>query len=122
MLRQKQRSLVLDNTYLEKAIFGLFQISISNLITNKVQLAKNFHIQPSEIDNMTMWEYELFMKELNEIVKKENKEQTDEINKYDIKGMRRMTNPNNISKMTNSKLPSNISSIKMPSINGMKFK
>ena len=55
---------VFDNS-IEKAIFSLFRIDVINLIRNKVSLAKNFHIQPSELEIMPMWEYELFMDELN---------------------------------------------------------
>ena len=56
----------------------LFMINIEGLVRNKVALAKNFHIQPSEIDKMSMWEYEMFMKELNEQVKEENDKQQGE--------------------------------------------
>lgn len=116
MSLQRQRSLVLDNTYMEKVLFGLFQISIVNLISNKVQLAKNFHIQPSEIDKMCMWEYELFMKELNDVVKKENKEQKDEMDKYHVKDVQKMTNSKNMNNMMNPKMPD----FKMPSIGSFK--
>lgn len=120
MLRQKQRSLVLDNTHLERVIFNLFQIDIANLISNKVSLAKNFHIQPSEIDKMTMWEYEMFMKELNEVVKKENKDQQAEMDKYHIGDIQKMTNPNNMRKMANPPAP-NFSNMKMPSLSSIKL-
>lgn len=115
MSLQRQRSLVLDNTYLEKVIFSLFQINVRNLIINKAQLAKNFHIQPSEIDNMKMWEYEMFMQELNEIVKNENKDQQKEMDKYHLGDVQKMTNPKNMSKMMNPKIP-DMSQVKMPSI------
>lgn len=117
---QKQRSLVLDNTYLEKVIFSLFQINIRNLIINKAQLAKNFHIQPSEIDRMMMWEYEMFMQELNEIVKSENKEQQKEMDKYHLGDVQKMANPKNMNKMMNPKMP-DMSQVKMPSIGSIKF-
>lgn len=103
--------MVLDNTYLEEVILSLFHINVANLIINKVQLAKNFHIQPSEIDKMAMWEYELFMKELNKIVKKENKDQQDEQSKYNVK---KMTNPNNMRQFAQQ------NGIKIPSMSSMK--
>lgn len=59
--------------YMEYVIFSLWKIDIKNYIKNKASLAKSFHIQPSEIDKMTMWEYELFMNQLNGIVEEENK-------------------------------------------------
>jgi hypothetical protein len=105
----------MDNSYIEKAIISLWMINIENLVTNKVHLAKNFHIQPSEIDKMTMWEYEMFMKTLNEVVKEENKKQKDEMEKYDIDSYKKMANPSNMNKMMNPTMP------KMPSMNMPKF-
>ena len=63
---------VLDNSYIESALFSLFKIDIINYIKVKSILAKEFHIQPSEIDKMPAWEYELFMREINTLVKEEN--------------------------------------------------
>ena len=122
----EQRSLVLDNNHLERAILGLFHINVMNLIVNKVQLAKNFHVQPSEIDNMYMWEYEIFLKELNSIVKKENKEQQEERDKYKVGDYRKLTNPGNAMKMASQsgmKMPSMPStpSIRMPSSGSFKI-
>ena len=50
----------------------LFRIDIVNFIKIKAILSKEFHIQPSEIEMMPAWEYEMFVKELNNIVKEEN--------------------------------------------------
>lgn len=94
-------------------MFGLFQINIIGLISNKVQLAKNFHIQPSEIDKMVMWEYELFMKELNDVIKKENKEQEKEKDKYGINDIKKMSNPSNLQRIAGTQ------GVKMPSIPNM---
>lgn len=90
-------------------------INIENLITNKVHLAKNFHIQPSEIDKMPMWEYEIFMKTLNEVVKEDNKKQKDEMDKYDIDSYKKMTSSSNMSKIMSTSMP------KMPSMDMSKF-
>ena len=76
---------VFDNS-IEKAIFSLFRIDVINLIRNKVSLAKNFHIQPSELEIMPMWEYELFMDELNNRIKEEKAK------KYDIDKYKNMAN------------------------------
>lgn len=76
-----------------------------NLIQIKSSLAKNFHIQPSEIDKMPMWEYELFIKELNEQVQQENKQQQSEMDKYHVNDYMRAANPKNIQKMTQPKMP-----------------
>jgi len=57
-----------------------------------------------------MWEYELFLAELNDQIKEENKQQQTEMDKYHIDDYRKMTDPKNISKMNNPKMP------KMPNI------
>jgi len=110
--------LVLDNTYLEKALYSLFQISIENLVLNKVNLSKNFHIQPSEIDRMPMWEYELFMEQLNSIIKKENKEQKEEMDKYHLDDVAKATNPRNLRSLANPQMPK-VPNIKLPSIGSL---
>lgn len=74
----------LDTSYIEFCIFSIIKIDLLHLVKIKSSLAKNFHIQPSEIDNMPMWEYELFIKYINESVKEENEEQQKEMDKYNI--------------------------------------
>ena len=106
-LEQKNSDRVkrMDGSYIERAIIALWMINIENLITNKVHLAKSFHVQPSEIDKMPMWEYEIFMKILNEAVDEENKKQQSEMDKYDINSYKKMLNPSNMNKMTNPQMP-----------------
>lgn len=53
------------------------------MVRNKVNLAKNFNIQPSEIDKMDVWEYELFVEEVNNYIKEESKEREKQEQKYD---------------------------------------
>ena len=89
----------------------LFMINIEGLVRNKVALAKNFHIQPSEIDKMSMWEYEMFMKELNEQVKEENDKQQGEMKKYNIDKAMKMSDPSYIKKQQEAYTP------KIPSMN-----
>lgn len=74
--------ITLDDSYLEKAIMRLFMLDIERLIQVKVSLAKQFHIQPSEIDKMPVWEYEMFMRILNEEIRAENEKQEKEYGKY----------------------------------------
>lgn len=71
-----------------------------NLIKFKASLAKNFHVQPSEVDNMPMWEYELFIKELNNQVEEENKDQQAQMDKYGVDKYSKMADPKNMQKMT----------------------
>ena len=77
-----------------------------NLIQIKTSLAKNFHIQPSEIDKMPMWEYEMFIKEMNKQVKDENEKQQADMDKYNVKDYMKQSNPKNIQKMSQPKMPS----------------
>lgn len=105
----------MDGTYFEYVLFGLFKIDLLSLIKIKASLSKNFHIQPSEIDKMPMWEYELYIQALNDLVNEENDKQKKEMDKYDVDGYRKMASPKNLEKMTNPsmpKMPNNLSSIK----------
>lgn len=107
----------LNEQYIEFAIIHLWQIDVHNLIKVKAALAKNFHIQPSEIDNMSMWEYELFRDCINDLVKEENDKQEEDMKGYDINSIKKMSNPQNLNKMTSSMQP------KMPAMPSMpKFK
>lgn len=91
-------------------------MDILSLIKVKASLAKNFHIQPSEVDNMPMWEYELFIQALNNEINEENEKQQKEMDKYDVKSYMKMASPKNISKMTSPsqfKIPSNFGTVKL---------
>ena len=109
----------IDSTYIEYAIFSLFKIDIINFIKIKATLAKEFHIQPSEIENMPVWEYELFMKSINEMVKEENEKNKQEMDKAGIKDAQKMSNPNNMRKMQQPSIPK-MPNISMPNIGNIK--
>lgn len=116
-LSDKKVSLVLDNSYIEFAIFGLFKIDLINYIKIKTTLAKEFHIQPSEIDRMPAWEYELFMQELNRMVKEENEKNKQEMDKAGLDKAQKMSDPNYMAKQQRQMMPkmSNFGSMpKMP--------
>lgn len=97
---------------MEYALYSLWKINVLELIRIKASLSKQFHIQPSEIDKMSYWEYEYYVRYINDLVKEENKEQQSQMDKA---GVSKYTNPKNINKMTNPKMPS------MPKIPNMKF-
>ena len=85
------------------------------LIKSKAILAKEFHIQPSEIDAMPMWEYEYFIRFINEAVKEENDRQQSEMSKYNINDYKKMANSSN--KMAQQpKMPSMPSMPSMPKL------
>ena len=104
---------ILDNSYIESALFSLFKIDIINYIKVKSILAKEFHIQPSEIDKMPAWEYELFMQEINALIKEENERNQKEMDKS---GYNKMNDPNYMKKMANNQMPKMDNSFKMPSM------
>lgn len=62
---------------------------------------------------MPMWEYEMFIDEMNKQVGEENKQQQDEMDKYHVNDYMKSANPKNMQKMTQPK---------MPSFSSMKFK
>ena len=76
-----------------------------HLIKMKATLAKNFHIQPSEIDKMPVWEYELFIQYINDEVKEENDKQQKEMDKYNINDYRKMSDPSRMQKMSQPQMP-----------------
>lgn len=95
-----------------------------NFIKVKAILAKEFHIQPSELDAMPAWEYELFMKEINNAVKDENDRNKQEMDKSGISDAQKMTNPNSFKRMQKSVMPKmgNIGNMpSMPSIGSFKM-
>jgi hypothetical protein len=68
----------MNNSFIEVSIMYLFKIDIKNYIQIKAILAKQFHIQPSELDNMPVWEYEIFVGEINDMVKEERKNDSEQ--------------------------------------------
>lgn len=90
-----------------------------SLIKLKASLSKNFHIQPSELDKMPMWEFELYIKSLNEMVEEENDKQQKEMDKYHVNEYANMSNPKSLQKMT--QVP-DFSKMGTPNFGNMKFK
>ena len=109
------KTIKLDTSYIESCIFGLMSLDLTQLIKSKALLAKNFHIQPSEIDLLPMWEYEMFVQFINDAVKTENEEQKREMEQGEYKNLKKMANPSYVQKMANSKMP------KMPSMGSFKM-
>lgn len=55
---------------------------------------------------MPMWEYEMFIGEMNKQVKEENDRQQGEMDKYHVNDYMKSANPKNFGKMPQPKLPS----------------
>ena len=67
---------------------------------------------------MPAWEYELFLKEINNIVKEENKRNQQEMDKAGYKDVKKMSDPNYSQRMTNKHM-SSMNNFKMPSMPSM---
>ncbi len=85
-------------------------MDIKNLVLNKVHICRNWHIQPSEIERMPYWEYEIARQEIEEVTKRENKQQEEESDKYSSKGIEKsassmMKGVPKIPKMSMSSMP-----------------
>ncbi len=67
---------------MESALYSMWSIDIRNLVQNKFILCREYHIQPSEIDRMLMFEYEYLIEDIKAYVKKQEEQQKeDEKNK-----------------------------------------
>lgn len=106
------RYLDISQPILETSVIKLFQIRLLQLIKNKVALAKNFYISPSEIDRLYYWEYEYLLEEVNANIKAENERQEKENGKYGD------MNPRSMMRNASSMMPksSGFSAPKIPSM------
>lgn len=76
---------------MESALYSMWSIDVRNLVQNKFIICREFHIQPSEIDRMYMFEYEYLMEDINNYAKKqEEQRKKDEKNRYSIPNMNQM--------------------------------
>ncbi len=89
----------------------MYCINLENLIKNKIYIAKEYHIQPSEIDRLPFYEYEIYLEQLNIIAKKQEEENKRQQEEYD--GMRSSMNP---ARMMNTMQNSNNSPMKAPKV------
>lgn len=92
-----------------KILYGLYRINLENLVKNKIYISKEYHIQPSEVDKMQFFEYEIYLEQMNLIAKQQEEEQKKQQEKYgDIQ-----------SAMNPSKMMNNMNrNMKMPSFSG----
>ena len=99
---------------MESALYSLFKVNTKSLVRNKIEIAKTYHIQPSEIDRLVFFEYEWYLNEIEDIVNKENKAQKEEEEKYGnimpsnitMPAMPDMSNIGNIGNMPDISMPS----------------
>lgn len=60
---------------MESAIYLTLTINLENLVKNKLYICRDYHIQPSEIDRMPYYEYEMYLDNINEIQKQQEEDQ-----------------------------------------------
>ena len=93
------------------AVYSLFKINIENLVVNKVHICRNWHIQPSEIEKLQYWEYEIVLKEIDKTIKEENKQQNSQNEKTSHTSAEKQAN--NMMRNANNNIP------KMPTMNNI---
>lgn len=68
---------------MESALYSLWRINIENLAKNKLFICKDWHLQPSEIDRVPFYEYELYLESINANNKEEAERQEKENKQYE---------------------------------------
>lgn len=101
---------------MESALYSLFQIDVRNLVKNRLYIAKEYHIQPSEVLNMVFFEYEYMIEDIKEH-QKEREAQQEKEEKEQQMMTRQMKNPYG----SGFKMPSmpNYGNMKAPSMPSM---
>lgn len=100
---------------MELAIYSMYQVDVRNLVKNKLSIAHEYHIQPSEIDRLQYYEYEIMLDEIRDEQKKEAQRQKEQEEQYHNSS--RTPNMNSIIRQTQSSMSGYGSGgFKMPSI------
>lgn len=81
------------------------------MVRNKLFIAKEWHIQPSEIDRMFFYEFELVKQEINVAIREQEKQNKEQEKQYS--DIHRSMNP---SSMMNSMRSMNMPGMKMPAM------
>ena len=97
---------------MELSIYSLFKVNIENLVANKAVICKHFYMQPSEIDRMPYWEYEMTHKECEKMAEEEKKQQEEQSAGYQQPDYQRNAN----AMMKNLPKPAMPSMPRMPKI------
>lgn len=89
----------------------MFRIDLANLVRNKLYICKEYHIQPSEIDRMMFFDYEVLLQNINEIQTEQEKENEKQQEQYN--NMQSSLNPSSMMRNMQASMPK----MQMPSIN-----
>ena len=101
---------------MESNLYSLLKVDIRNLVRNEASLLKYQRMQPSEVERLPYWQYELLIDAIIELNKEEKEEQEKEEQKngnYKLpKGVPTMNDIKKMSSGSGMKMPS----MKMPKI------
>lgn len=100
---------------MEQALYSMYRVNLRNLVKNKLYIAHEWHIPPSEVDKLVYYEYEWILEEINEYNKEQEKQQKEEKKQYEgiNKNMPNMNNIGNTMKNYQNSLPK----ISIPKLN-----
>lgn len=70
---------------MESALYSMWSINVRNLVQNKFIICREYHIQPSEIDRMLMFEYEYLLEDIRTYNKQQEEQQKKDERKYNFK-------------------------------------
>jgi len=79
----------------------MWSIDVRNLVQNKFVICREYHIQPSEIDRMYMFEYEYLLED----IKKYNKQQEEQRKKDEQKHNYKTPNMNQMMSNAHNSIP-----------------
>lgn len=69
-------------------------------------MSKQFHIAPTSFNDMYYWEFEIYMRYINDLVKEENEAQKSEMDKYGVSDMMSGMKSGKFMKNMTPKMPS----------------
>lgn len=76
------------------------------MVLSKVGLCRHFNLQPSEVDRMFYWEFELFRDEINRQIEEENKQNKKQQDEMESKYRMNNFNPNSYKQPKMPSMPS----------------
>lgn len=96
-------------------VYAPFRIDSEQMFKNFLYICKDYHIQPSEINQMPYYQYELYLEEIKVIQKQQEKENEKQEKQQSqmMKGMNPSSMMNNINR--------NMPSMNIPKVNIPKF-
>lgn len=89
---------------MDQALYLMFRVNLRNLVKNKLGIAKEWHIQFSEIDHLPYYEFEWILEEIDIVTKEQQKKNEEEQKRYQSM-QKSIPNMNNITNNMQRSLP-----------------